>query len=738
MVSFRHILSSTLIAGLFCGLVAAPARADSSTTRTFATVAGIGELCQSAGEVTYTSGVITIDLDELSPEVTDVVIATGSLSGCIDEITSLVWTGTHPLNTLTVQNSAVAQNNIVNTLTSVSFPAGLQSLALEDYAFWQKASDTAGSTGPNTLASVTFPDGLQSLTIGNATFAQFSTAGDNALASLAFPSSLTDVEIGPSAFYQQAEGSNALASVRIDANVASLTVGGGAFRQYAENGDNALNSVDLPAGVTSLALGDQAFAQSASSGLTALSSVEFPATLTTLNIGDQAFTQYSTTAGGLSLKTVRFPGSLTVLTIGTDAFRQQGGTTALTSVILERTQPWTTSPSLTVGTNAFAGGADPTWYWFGADGTSLTDAWSGTISGLSPVPSLRGYRTLTFDDSDGAPPRTWYVYPVTRGVGHVDAPQVLERAALGSTWSVSLPTATRDDYELDGWCSSASGLCLPKSVGSSYALASASQTLYARWTVLPPALATTLPDATVGAPYSAGVASGAELSCAVISGALPAGLSLSGCTISGTPTTPGSASFTVQAENAAGSPAGALMLKVRNAPPAITTSALVAGKVTVPYTAAIGISGGGTISCSHTAGGLPPGLSLSGCTLTGTPTATGTYSFTVTASNDGGSGSQTITVAISAAKKFTKVYKPKISGKAKVGKTLSASVKTWKPKPTTVVWQWKRNGVAIPGATKSKYKLTDADKGKKITVTTVRTRIGYRSSSTSASTARVK
>jgi hypothetical protein len=736
MVGFRHIVSSALVAGLIAGGVTAPAWADSSTVRTFAS----GELCttSSDGLVTYNAGAITIDIAKLDLAVTDVMIATGSLSGCLNQITSIGWTGTHPLSTLTVQNSAVAQNNIVNTLTSVSFPSGLQSLQIEDYAFWQQASDTAGSTGPNTLASVTLPDGLKSLTIGNSAFAQFSTLGDNALTSLSLPSTLTDLDIGTYAFYQQAEGSNALTSVQLAGGPTSLTLGPGAFRQYAVNGDNALSSIEFPAGLTSLTLGDQAFAQSAPSGSNALASVKFPATVVTLDIGDQAFLQYSSAVDGLSLKTVRFPGALSSLTIGTEAFRQQGGTSVLAAVILERAAAWTSSPTLAVGTNAFAGGADPTWYWFGADGTSLTDAWSGTISGLSPVPSLLGYRTLSFDDADGAPQRTWYVYPVTRGVGHVDAPQVLERAALGSTWSVSLPTATRDDYELDGWCSSASGLCLPKSVGSSYALASASQTLYARWTVLPPTVASTLADATVGVPYSASVASGAELACSVTAGALPAGLSLSGCTISGTPTTPGSASFTVRAENATGSPAGALTLKVRNAPPVITTSALVAGKVTVPYTAAIGVSGGGAIHCSHTAGALPPGLSLSGCTLTGTPTATGTYAFTVTASNDGGSGSHAITVSISAAKKFTKVYKPKISGKAKVGRTLSASVKTWKPKPTKTTWQWKRNGVAIPGATKSKYKLTKADKGKRITVTAVRARVGYQSSSTSKSTARVK
>ena len=42
----------------------------------------------------------------------------------------------------------------------------------------------------------------------------------------------------------------------------------------------------------------------------------------------------------------------------------------------------------------------------------------------------------------------------------------------------------------------------------------------------------------------------------------------------------------------------------------------------------------GTVSLSHTAGSLPPGMTLSGPTLTGTPSIEGTYSFTLTAIDD--------------------------------------------------------------------------------------------------------
>ncbi len=67
-------------------------------------------------------------------------------------------------------------------------------------------------------------------------------------------------------------------------------------------------------------------------------------------------------------------------------------------------------------------------------------------------------------------------------------------------------------------------------------------------------------------------------------------------------------------------------------------------------------------------------------------------------------------------KEFSKAPSPTISGTAKAGKTLTAKVGTWSPKPTKFTYQWYRNGAKISGATASTYKVKSADKGKKITV----------------------
>lgn len=75
-------------------------------------------------------------------------------------------------------------------------------------------------------------------------------------------------------------------------------------------------------------------------------------------------------------------------------------------------------------------------------------------------------------------------------------------------------------------------------------------------------------------------------------------------------------------------------------------------------------------------------------------------------------------------KVFSKTYTPTISGTTKVGKTLSAKVKSWSPK-ASFKYQWLRNGEAIAGATKSSYRLTAADLSKVISVAVTGTRSGY-------------
>ena len=59
---------------------------------------------------------------------------------------------------------------------------------------------------------------------------------------------------------------------------------------------------------------------------------------------------------------------------------------------------------------------------------------------------------------------------------------------------------------------------------------------------------------------------------------------------------------------------------------------------------------------------------------------------------------------------------PKITGSAKVGKTLKAHPGTWEPADVTLTYQWLRDGAPIEGATGQTYQVTDADTGTALSV----------------------
>jgi hypothetical protein len=87
---------------------------------------------------------------------------------------------------------------------------------------------------------------------------------------------------------------------------------------------------------------------------------------------------------------------------------------------------------------------------------------------------------------------------------------------------------------------------------------------------------------------------------------------------------------------------------------------------------------------------------------------------------------------------FSGVTAPKITGTAKVGKTLKTKVSGVSPAPN-VKYQWYANGKAIKGATKASLKLKKAQKGKTITVKATLTRADYaKKTVTSKATKKVK
>jgi len=81
--------------------------------------------------------------------------------------------------------------------------------------------------------------------------------------------------------------------------------------------------------------------------------------------------------------------------------------------------------------------------------------------------------------------------------------------------------------------------------------------------------------------------------------------------------------------------------------------------------------------------------------------------------------------AQAATRSLTSTPTPTISGVDRVSSTLSAHHGTWSPAPVTFTYQWYRSGAAIAGATKSSYKLVNADAGKTVAVRVTGAKSGY-------------
>jgi putative cell wall-binding protein len=88
---------------------------------------------------------------------------------------------------------------------------------------------------------------------------------------------------------------------------------------------------------------------------------------------------------------------------------------------------------------------------------------------------------------------------------------------------------------------------------------------------------------------------------------------------------------------------------------------------------------------------------------------------------------------------LTQTPVPVISGTPAIGQTLTAQVGTWQPAPVAVSVQWNRDGAPIAGATAASYVVGYMDAGRRLSVTTIGSKTGYRSTTmTSAQTTEVQ
>ncbi len=149
---------------------------------------------------------------------------------------------------------------------------------------------------------------------------------------------------------------------------------------------------------------------------------------------------------------------------------------------------------------------------------------------------------------------------------------------------------------------------------------------------------TSLPNGTVGSPYSAnlGAQNGVPPYTWSIVGSLPTGLSLSGSTISGNPSAGGTFNITARVTDSS-SPTAQVATQALSITIASTLTLSSAsfpnGVVGVSYATNCSASGGTTpYTFAIATGTLPPGLSLntSNCIINGTPSGSGgTYNFSI-------------------------------------------------------------------------------------------------------------
>jgi len=151
---------------------------------------------------------------------------------------------------------------------------------------------------------------------------------------------------------------------------------------------------------------------------------------------------------------------------------------------------------------------------------------------------------------------------------------------------------------------------------------------------------------------------------------------------------------TVNDNNYSGSASGTLSITTLGDGPSITNSLLtVSGTVGTPFNFTITASGSPT---SYDAVGLPAGLAVNSLTgkISGTPTAVGTSSVKISATSNNSGGSATTTLTISIGTAITS--QPASTSVTSGGQaTFSVGVTSG----SAVTYQWRKDGVDIPGAT---------------------------------------
>jgi hypothetical protein len=391
-----------------------------------------------------------------------------------------------------------------------------------------------------------------------------------------------------------------------------------------------------------------------------------PATVTTLTNGTAAATSW-TLALGANTATATPSAKLLTFDVSPVTFEATG----VAGVAITSTSPLPAGEVGTAYSQALtASGGTAPYTWALKAGSSLPGGLSLSNGGaLTGNPTAFGTFTFTITVTGTiggtaeklfsltiAPPPVEIVDPLPPVDGKTPLPAATQGASYSQQLTATGGTGTYE-FELAAGDSLPAGLSL-----SSSGLLSGTPSVFGTFNfdvtvnsgpvsstttfqliISPPAVVittTTLPAGTVGTPYAATLAASGgngTYAWSVTGGALPGGVTLSGNTLSGTPSASGTFNFAVTAASTGATSGSKALSIVVSPPPVVVTSAspLPAGQKGVTYSQSLTASGGtGTYSWSLVSGALPGGLTLgTGGTLSGTPTATGVFNFRVQAAS---------------------------------------------------------------------------------------------------------
>ncbi len=337
-------------------------------------------------------------------------------------------------------------------------------------------------------------------------------------------------------------------------------------------------------------------------------------------------------------------------------------------------------PSATAGapfskTFAAAGGTGLTWSAAGLP-AGLNMSAAGVLSGTPAAAGSFSF-TVTVRDTAGAIRSGVFVLPVNPALTIGTASPLPAATALTPYSETLAATGGSGVYTwsatgLPGWLNlSAAGVLTgtpPATGNASFTIkvadsnGAAQSAVFALSVVAPPLVIATaqLAGAATGAAYNqqfSGTGGRPPLAWSVVAGALPPGVSLAASTgtLSGTPTTAGSFTFTVQLSDSAGTAPTTrqLTIAVASGLSVATAPALPAVSVGSGYSQTLAASGGvAPFAWSVSAGALPAGLSLNASTgaISGTPTAAGNFAFTAkVVDSKSASATQVFTLVVAAA-----------------------------------------------------------------------------------------